>query len=744
MGNMSKNAPIRTTIVKATAIMRVGGIPRTNLAKFTLSLYAEMRARLGLGLPIVNEKLNGKRIILGKKLSTRKLEGELLRKRIALPIFASDPLSSVAYGPQELIMILTLGAVGGVSTLIFAPWIAAVVVALLSIVVLSYRKVIKAYPSGGGDYEVAKVNLGQRASLIVACALLIDYVMTVAVSIASGTDNLISAFPALDPYRIEVAVGFILILLAVNLRGVRESGVAFALPTYIFIASIFTMLATGFYRMFVLGEDLSAPSAGYDVMVEQQLETAPLLLVFLLLRAFASGSAALTGVEAIANGVPAFREPKVKNAQITMTWMGITAVSMFAGIVFFALATGVQYIEDPELQLHGADLATFSTGPQLSVIAQLGVAIFGNGAVMFFVLQAATAAILLLAANTAFNGFPLLSSVLAKDSYAPKSLLTRGDRLVYSNGMLSLAAAALVMILIFQADVTRLIQLYVLGVFTSFTVGQIGMLRHWKRGLADGSIDPREARSGRVINGIGATMTGVVLAIVTVTKFTEGAWMVFAIAIPLYWVMWNTARYYKTIENEIALDESTEYGSSGDYAVVLMDKLNKPQLKALDYALSSKHSRLDAVHVAVDPARAEAFKAEWKKYGVKVPLKIIESPYREFSAPLIEYLEDHRRKHGRERISVYMPKYIVGHWWEHIFHNHRANRMSKRLLYVRGVMVTLVPWRLESAEKFNPFDRKPLPGDDRRGGQVRPRLRQHHDKRIARNATYVITVDDDE
>ncbi len=691
------------------------------------------------------EKLNGKRLILGKKLSTKKLESELLRKRIALPIFASDPLSSVAYGPQELLMILTIGAVGGVSTLIFAPWIAAVVVALLTIVVLSYRKVIKAYPSGGGDYEVAKRNLGQRASLIVACALLIDYVMTVAVSISSGTDNLISAFPALDPFRIEIAVGFVLFLLAVNLRGVRESGSAFAIPTYLFIASVFIMLATGFFRMFVLGEDLSAPSAGYDVQVEQQLETAPLLLVFLLLRAFASGSAALTGVEAIANGVPAFREPKVKNAQITMSWMGLTAVSMFAGIVFFGIATGVQYIENAQLQLHGADLEAFSAGPQLSVIAQLGIAIFGNGAIMFFVLQGATAAVLLLAANTAFNGFPLLSSVLARDSYAPKSLLTRGDRLVYSNGMISLAAAALIMILIFQADVSRLIQLYVLGVFTAFTIGQIGMLRHWKRGVADGTIDRREARSGRIINGIGASLTGTVLVIVTVTKFTEGAWMVFAIAVPLYWVMYNTRRYYKTIDAEIELDESTEFGANGDYAVVLMDKLNKPQLKALDYALSSRHTRLDAVHVAVDPVRAEEFKKEWKKHGVKVPLKIIESPYREFSAPLIEYLEAHRGKHGRERISVYMPKYIVGHWWEHMFHNHRANRMSRRLLYVRGVMVTLVPWRLESAEHFNPFDRKPLPGDDRRGGVVRPRtVRAHHDRRIARNATYVIPSHDDD
>ena len=683
-----------------------------------------------------------KRLIIGKKLSNRKLEGELLPKTIALPIFSSDPLSSVAYGPQELLMILTLGSVGGVSTLIFTPLIASVVVMLLTIIILSYRKVIKAYPSGGGDYEVAQTNIGEKSALIVASALLIDYVMTVAVSIASGTDNLISAFPALDPYRIEIAVGFILFLMAINLRGVRESGFAFAVPTYLFIASVLTMLGTGLFKMFVLGEALEAPSKHYSVQVEQPLVSGSLLLIFLLLRSFASGSAALTGVEAIANGVPAFRTPKVKNAQITMTWMGITAITMFVGIIFFGLATGVQYIEDPERQLHGMDLDIFNMQPQQSVIAQLGVAIFGNGSIMFYILQAATAAILLLAANTAFNGFPLLSSVLAKDKYAPKALLTRGDRLVYSNGMLSLTAAALIMVLLFKADVTRLIQLYVLGVFTSFTVGQIGMLRHWKRGLANGSVSKREATSGRIINGIGATMTGIVLVIVTVTKFLEGAWLVFVIAIPLYWVMYQTKRYYTTIEHEIALDPHTKFGSKGDYAVVLMDKLNKPQLKALDYALSSKHDRLDVVHIAVDPERSEQFQKEWKDYGIKVPLKVIDSPFREFSAPLIEYLEGHRVRYGRERIAVYLPKYIVGHWWEAIFHNHRANRLRTRLLYVRGVMVTLVPWRLESAEKFNPFLRKPLPGDARRGEIVRPLERAHHNRKRGRNAVYKVTADD--
>jgi amino acid transporter len=663
----------------------------------------------------VIDSLKPKRLFLGKKLSNKNIEGQLLPKTIALPIFSSDPLSSVAYGPQELLMILTLG---GISFLAFAPWIAAMVVILLTVIVLSYRKVIAAYPSGGGDYEVAQKNLGEKSALTVASALLLDYVMTVAVSISSGTDNIISAFPELDPYRVEIAVGFVIFLLAINLRGVRESGFAFAVPTYMFLATVVLLIGTGIYKL-LAGMPIVAPSANYELIPESALVATPFLVVMLLLRSFASGSAALTGIEAIANGVPAFRRPKVKNAQITMTWMGASAVFMFVGIITFGLISGVQYMEDPDLQGHPLN------SPQLSVMAQLGIAIFGNGSILFYVLQAATAAILLLAANTAFNGFPLLTSVLAKDGYAPKALLTRGDRLVYSNGMLSLTLAALAMILVFQASVTALIQLYVLGVFTSFTLGQLGMLKHWKRGLKKGTISKKEARSGLAINGFGASLTAAVLVIVSVTKFTHGAWMVFIIMPFLWAVMWATGRYYKAVNREIALDPDTKFGSEGDYAVVLMDKLNKPQLKALDYALSSRHTRLDVLHVAADPAHSKKFEREWKKFGLEVPLKIIESPYREFGSPLVEYLEAHRKEFGSERISVYMPKLVVGHWWEHVLHNHRANRIRKQLMYVRGVMVTLVPWRLESAEFVNPMGRRPLPGDARRGEFIRPALRKH-------------------
>ena len=669
----------------------------------------------------VPESLLTKRLLLGKKLSNENLEGQLLPKSIALPIFSSDPLSSVAYGPQEMLMILTLGGLGFLS---FAPGIAAVVVLLLTVIVLSYRKVIEAYPSGGGDYEVAKKNIGSRASLIVASALLLDYVMTVAVSIASGTDNFISAFPALDPYRVEIAVFFVLLLTAVNLRGVKESGFAFAIPTYIFLASVFTMIAVGMFKVFT-GQDVTAPSAGLPLNVDESMSNITQAgIILLCLRAFASGCSALTGIEAIANGVPAFRAPKVKNAQITMMLMGGAAIAMFIGVTALGLISKAQYAENPCVQF-GSD-APGCVSPQLSLMAQIAYAVFGQNSFMFYVIQAGTTAVLLLAANTAFNGFPLLSSVLAKDKFAPKALLTRGDRLVYSNGMFSLMAAALGLIIVYQASVTGLIQLYILGVFTSFTVGQIGMIRHWRRGLRTEKIARNTALSGLFINGLGATLTASILVIVTITKFTHGAWLVFIIMPVLYWVMFNTRRYYAEVAKEIALDRETEFGKKGDYAIVLMDNLNKPQLKALDYALSSKHLELDAVHIAVDPIRAKAFEKEWKRYGIKVPLKIIDSPYREFTAPLVDYLTAHNEIHQKnERIAVYLPKYVVGRWWEHIFHNHRANRIRKQLLYVPHVMVTLVPWRLESAQKVNLFDRKPLPGDVRRGERVRPALRVH-------------------
>jgi hypothetical protein len=365
--------------------------------------------------------------------------------------------------------------------------------------------------------------------------------------------------------------------------------------------------------------------------------------------------------------------------------------------------------------------------PQLSLMAQIGVAVFGSGSLLFYILQAATAAVLLLAANTAFNGFPLLSSVLSKDGFAPKMLQTRGDRLVYSNGMLSLAAAAGALILVYQASVTDLIQLYILGVFTSFSVGQIGMIRHWRRGIRENTISRKEAYSGLAINGFGAFLTSSVLVIVTLTKFTHGAWLVFIIMPALWILMYETKKYYAEVETEIQLKPEIVFGSKGDYAIVLMDKLTAPQLKALDYALSSKHDLLEVVHIGVDPETSAQFEKDWIAYGIQVPLRIIPSPFRDFGAPLSEYLTEYRAQHPEKRMAIYIPKYVVGHWWEHIFHNHRANRIRKQLMYVRGAMIVLVPWRLESADKIDLFSRAPLPGDVRRGETVRGKsaMRRH-------------------
>ncbi|MEK7663158.1 MAG: APC family permease, partial [Actinomycetota bacterium] len=444
------------------------------------------------------------------------LEGELLKKRIALPIFASDPLSSVAYAPQELLMILLIG---GLAFLSFAPWIAACVILLMIVVIASYRQLIKAYPSGGGDYEVAHKNLGEKSGVVVASALLVDYVMTVAVSVASGVDNIISAIPELAPERVLLAVVFVIILAAINLRGVRESGKAFAIPTYFFVASVFIMIVVGITRT-LMGDAPIAESAQYMVEGESVAQAA---LILLLLRSFASGCAALTGVEAIANGVPAFRVPKIKNAQITLVVMGAIAITLFAGLITMAFISNVHYAEDA---CHLIGYANCETVPQRSLIAQIAAATFGNNTIFFYAIQAGTALVLLLAANTAFNGFPLLGSVLAKDGYAPKALETRGDRLIYSNGVIALGMAAIVILATFQADLTQLIQLYIIGVFVSFTLGQTGMVVHWTKLLKTNPENRGSIIRSRLINITGATFTATVLIIVTITKFTHGAWIV--------------------------------------------------------------------------------------------------------------------------------------------------------------------------------------------------------------------------
>lgn len=663
---------------------------------------------------MTDEARSPKRWLIGEPLPSDKLEAQLLPKHLALPIFASDPLSSVAYAPQELLMILLLG---GLAFLSFAPWVAAAVVILLLVVVLSYRQLIKAYPSGGGDYEVASKNLGEKAGLVVASALLVDYILTVAVSVASGVDNIISAFPELNPFRIEIAVGFIVLLAAVNLRGVREASKAFAVPTYLFIASIAVMVVVGLVRT-LLGDAPVAESVDVVVQAESLTQVA---FILLLLRAFASGCAALTGVEAISNGVPAFRTPKIKNAQKTLVAMGSIAIILFSGLVAVALIAGVHYLDCTEL----ADFVGCRPGddPQRSLIAQMAAATFGNNSILFFVIQGATAAVLLLAANTAFNGFPLLGSVLATDRYAPKSLSTRGDRLIFSNGVIALAVVAALITVVYRADVTQLIQLYIIGVFISFTLGQTGMVRHWWRMLTNGCDDRGAVWRGLAINALGAAMTATVLVIVTITKFTHGAWLVYVIMPMLFLLMLGVNRYYRDVDIEIEADPTTKFGATGDHAIVLVGRMQKPVLKALDYAIAARHDSIEAVHVSIDEAATQELERDWIEQNIRVPLNVIESPYRDISAPLAKYIKSRRETHGAEVVTVYTPQYIVGHWWENLLHNHKARRIRQKLSLVHGVVIALVPWLLDSSTLIYGRRSRPLPGQDRRGEPLRPVVR---------------------
>ncbi|SDP55867.1 amino acid/polyamine/organocation transporter, APC superfamily [Klenkia soli] len=653
-----------------------------------------------------------KRLVLGRPVRSDKAGESLLPKRLALPIFASDPLSSVAYATQEILIVLTLA---GSAFLFLAPWLAVAVVLLLVVVVLSYRQVVHAYPSGGGDYEVAAKNHGRFASLVVASALLTDYVMTVAVSVASGTDNIISAFPGLAQHRVVIAVGLVAFLAAANLRGVRESGKSFAVPTYLFVAGILVMVVTGLIKYFFTDASLVAESASYTITPEPEYSNlAGLALIFFVLRAFASGCTALTGVEAIANGVPAFRPPKSKNAATTLALMGGIAAAMFAGVTALALFSGVKYAEFP-CDLEG--FANCETQPQLTVIAQVSGAVFGSDGIGFYYIQAATALVLILAANTAFNGFPLLGSVLAQDRFMPKQLHTRGDKLVYSNGILLLSGFAVVMLVAFQADSTRLIQLYIVGVFTSFTIGQWGMVRHWKREmkLVEG-VERARMRRSQVINALGGSITTIVLIIIVLTKFTRGAWIVI-VAMPfIYLLMRQINRHYTQVAEQLVPSGDSRTLPSKVHAVVLVSKVHKPTLRALAFARATRPDQLTALTVNVDDADTRALQADWDRYDIPVPLTVLESPYREITRPVLDFVKDIRRDSPRELVVVFVPQYVVGHWFENVLHNQSALRLRARLQFQPGVMITTVPWQLEgSRDREDAMRPGVAPGDLRRG-----------------------------
>ena len=637
---------------------------------------------------------SAKRVLIGRPIRSKAAARQLLPKRLALPIYASDALSSVAYAPDEILLTLALA---GSLALIKSVWVGVVVACVLAVVVLSYRHTVHAYPSGGGDYEVVTTNLGPSWGLLVASALLVDYVLTVAVSISSGANYLTTIFPGLRGSEVPIAVGLIIFLTLVNLRGTREAGTAFAIPTYAYMIAIAVMISVGFVRLF-MGNLPMADSAAYDIhAASSHLDgLTGLGGVFLLMRAFSSGCAALTGVEAISNGVPNFKRPKSRNAGITLLMLGGIAASMMISILVLARYTGLQMVDDTSMvYLHGSAQPDVHFAP---VISQLASTIFGDGSLLFIFVTAVTGFILILAANTAFNGFPTLASVLSRDSFLPRQLYKRGDRLSYSNGIMALAVGASALVILFDASVTRLIQLYVVGVFVSFTLSQLGMIRHWNKRLRlpqNGSERSKVLRS-RSVNIIGFMMTGFVLAVVLVTKFTHGAWITVLLIALVFTIQRLIRRHYDTIRGQLRVEDwhTRRALPSRVRALVLVSNLSKPSMRAIATARAQAPINLEIVSVVSDLEEEKHIRREWKESGLPVPLTLVASPFRDITQIVISYVRSRRQRSPEEMLVVYIPEFLVRHWWENILHNQMALRLSRSLLRIPGVVLTIVPWKL--------------------------------------------------
>ena len=640
-----------------------------------------------------------KRLLVGRALRSDKLGDTLLPKRIALPVFASSNLSSNAYATQEILIVL---AVGGIALINSTIWIALAVALIMVVVIMSYRQNVRAYTSGGGDYEVVTKNLGRKPGLIVASSLMVDYIMTVAVSVSAAKDNLISVFPIVGNHGMFVAFALIILITVMNLRGLRDSGFLFAIPAYFFMASIAFVTVWAIVKI-SQGNVLKAESA--DWTITEQGSIAGIALVFLFARAFSSGCSALTGVEAISNGVPAFRKPKSENAAKTLTLLGIISVSLFMAITLLALKTGVK-VTDKNENLIGLP----EGAQQKTVIVQISDATFGNFSLGTLIVAVATALILVAAANTAFNGFPVLTSILSQDRFLPRQLHNRGDRLAFSNGILFLGLASAISVYIFDASVTRLIQLYILAVFTSVSFGQLGMIIHWTRNIkltTDAAARSKMVIS-RTINAIGFVFTFSVLFIVLITKFTTGAWLVVLIIPILITLMGSIYSHYKKVSEELKLDsEDSQTLPSRIHGIVLVSKMHKPTLRAIYYARATRPSTLEAVTVLVDNQDTEDLKADWERLEIPIPLKVLDSPFREVTRPILDYVKNIKRESPRDVISIFVPQYVVGHWWEQLLHNQSALRLKSRLLFTPGVMVVSVPWQLISSE--NVKEKKPRP-----------------------------------
>jgi amino acid transporter len=620
------------------------------------------------------------RVLVGAPIHSELEINERLSKKKALAVFSSDALSSVAYAPQATLIVL-LSA--GVSALAFSLPISIAIVLLLATVVFSYRQTIFAYPSGGGSYIVAHENLGEIPGLVAASALLVGYILTVSVSTASAIDQLVSALPTFLPFKVELGITAVALVTLANLRGIRESGSIFAAPTYLFLLAMFALIGGGLFLYFN-GMLVVPPPTNIPPPTEP-------LTLFLLLRAFAVGSAVMTGTEAISNGIPAFKPPESRNAAQTLVTMGTILGTMFLGLSFLIVAGKIIPAEDE------------------SVISLLAHSVFGDN-VMYYVVQFSAVLILVLAANTAFADFPRLASLLARDGYMPKQLAFRGERLAFSNGIVTLGILSALLIILFGGSTEALLPLYAVGVFTAFTLSQSGMVQHWRRLRGDGWIPKM------VINGIGATATGLVAVIAATTNFMDpslpiipglpigwGSWLVLVVVPVFIWLFLTIKRHYAEAERDTELPDAPPPEVETplhNVVVVPIARLNRPAVQALRYA-QALSPEVTAVHVATDPVKADEIEQEWAQWGRGIPLTIVESPYRSLTRPLLQYLSELKRHEHAETVTVVLPEYVPDSIWQHLLHGQAAQFLKLSLLFTPGFVVTSVP--------VHPKDEEALP-----------------------------------
>jgi amino acid transporter len=602
-----------------------------------------------------------KQVVVGRPIPSHLAHHERLNRVTGLAVLSSDALSSVAYATEEILRTLLLA---GVAALSLSTPIALVIAGLLIVVALSYRQTIHAYPSGGGAYIVAKDNLGQTPGLVAAASLLIDYVLTVAVSIAAGVAALTSAFPSWRDLRVEMALGFVAVIALGNLRGIRESGRIFAVPTYFFLAAVLGLIAAGVWRYLTGG-------SVFAVAEPAESSSLRVLSTFLVLRAFANGCTAMTGVEAVSNGVPAFKPPEARNAAATLVIMAGLCVTLFLGITLLSQAYGIVPREEE------------------TVVSQLARAVFGGRGLPYYFVQAATMLILVLAANTAYSDFPRLASILARDRFLPRQLMNQGDRLAFSNGIIALSLLAGALLIAFEGDTHALIPLYMVGVFISFTLSQAGMVVHWKRLGGTGWM--RHA----ALNAVGAVLTGLVLLVVAATKFTEGAWIILAL-VPVH-VLWfqGVHRHYGRVAAQLSLRDYEPERRRGNTVIVPIGGVHRAVLQALEYARSLSPD-VRAVYVDVDPQATQNVRQDWERWGQGVPLVVLESPYRSLMEPLLEYVDQVDAERPNDYVTILLPEFVPARWWHHVLHNQRALLIKGALLFRRHIVVTSVPFHLAS------------------------------------------------